>query len=227
MRVAVLFSGGKDSTYSIWLLQNQGWEVAVLVTVQPKGPESFMFHYPGIATTSLQSNALGIDHVLVREENLGLEDLHNALSRVKKDYGIESLVTGAVASDYQKTRFDQICERTGLRSFSPLWHKNPETIADDLIESHFDVVVTGVAARGLDRSWLGRHLDAKAWEELQQLSHQYGIHLTGEGGEYESFVVDAPNFKQRIKIEKTREVWDGQSGYLVIEEALLTDKIGN
>jgi len=61
----------------------------------------------------------------------------------------------------------------------------------------------------------------------KRLSRQYGIHLTGEGGEYESFVVDAPNFKRAIRIEKIREVWDGQSGYVIIEEALLIDKILN
>ncbi len=222
-----MFSGGKDSTYTIWLLQHQGWDVSVLVTVQPKGPDSFMFHYPGIESTGLQSKSVGIDHVIVREEKSGLEELQNALAHVKREYGIDGLATGAVESDYQKTRFDHICETLGIRSFSPLWHKKPETIVDDLIEARFDAIITGVAARGLDRSWLGRHLDTKASEELKQLSSQYGIHLTGEGGEYESFVVDAPNFKQKIRIEKTRDVWDGQSGHIVIEEALLADKIGN
>lgn len=227
MRVAVLFSGGKDSAYTIWLLQHQGWEVPVLVTVQPRGPESFMFHYPSIESTSLQSKALGIDQVLVRAENSGLEELQSALSRVKRDYGIDGVATGAVASDYQKTRFDHICDIIETRSYSPLWHKKPETIVDKLIEARVDAIISGVAARGLDKTWLGRHLDPKAWEQLKQLSHQYGIHLTGEGGEYESFVVDAPNFKQAIRIDKTREVWDSQSGYLVIEKASLTDKIRN
>lgn len=199
----------------------------VLVTVQPKGPESFMFHYPSIESTSLQAKALGIDQVLMRTDTSGLEELQNTLSRVKRDYGVEGVATGAVASDYQKNRIDHICNITGIRSYSPLWHKKPETIVDDLTEARFDAIISGVAARGMDRSWLGRHLDPKAWEELKQLSYRYGIHLTGEGGEYESFVVDAPNFRQAIRIEKTREVWDGQSGYLVIEKALLADKIGN
>jgi len=227
LRVGVLFSGGKDSTYTIWVLQHQGWEIPVLVTVQPKRPESFIFHYPGIESTSLQSKALGIDQVFIREETSGLDELQNTLSLVKRDYGIEGVATGAVASDYQKTRFDHICDSTGLRSFNPLWHKKPETIVDDLIQARFDAIISGVATRGLDKSWLGRHLDANAWKELKQLSRQYGIHLTGEGGEYESFAVDAPNFKHAIRIEKTREVWDGQSGYVIIEEALLIDKILN
>jgi diphthine-ammonia ligase len=225
LRVAVLFSGGKDSTYSIWLLQHQGWDISVLLTVQPKRPDSSMFHYPAIESTSLQSKALGIDQVLIEEETSGLTELQSTLYRMKKDRGIEGLVAGAVSSDYQKTRFEHICETVGIRSYCPLWHKSAETIVHDLIETRFDAIITGVAARGLDRSWLGRHLDSRAWKELEQLSHRYGIHLTGEGGEYESFVLDAPNFKQRIRIEKTREVWDGQSGYITIENALLTDKI--
>src|SRR5438128_11939751 len=102
LRVGVLFSGGKDSAYTIWLLQHQGWEIPVLVTVQPKRPESFTFHYPAIESTSLQSKALGIDRVLIREETSGLDELQNTRSRVKRDYGIEGVATGAVASDYQR-----------------------------------------------------------------------------------------------------------------------------
>src|SRR3989441_10090446 len=173
VRVGVLFSGGKDSAYAIWLLQHQGWEIPVLVTVQPKRPESFIFHYPGIESTSLQSKALGIDRVLIREEKSGLDELQNTLSRVKRDYGIEGVATGAVASDYQKTRFDHICDSTGLRSFSPLWHKKPATIADDLIQARFDAIISGVAARGLDRSWLVRQLDAYRLEEMKQPILQY------------------------------------------------------
>src|SRR2546427_12133664 len=180
LRVGVLFSGGKDSTYTIWVLQHQVWEIPVLATVQPKRPESFIFQYPGIESPSLQSKALGIDRVLIREETSGLDELQNTLSRVKRDYGIEGVASGAVASDYQKTRFDHICDSTGLRSFSPLWHKKPETIVDDLIQARFDAIISGVAARGLDRSWLRRNLVANAWKELKQITRQDGIHLTRE-----------------------------------------------
>src|SRR3989442_10562315 len=80
LRVGVLFSGGKDSTYTIWVLQHQGWEIPVLVTVQPRRPESFIFHYPGIESTSLQSKALGIDQVFIREETSGLDELQDRKS---------------------------------------------------------------------------------------------------------------------------------------------------
>src|SRR2546427_4246460 len=189
LRVGVLFSGGKDSTYTIWVLQHQGWEIPVLVTVQPKRPESLIFHYPGIESTSLQSKALGIDQVFIREETSGLDELQNTLSRVKREYGIEGVATGAVASDYQKTRFDHICDSTGLRSFNPLWHKKPETIVDDLIQARFDAIISGVAARGLGKSWLRRHPGANARKEPKQVFRQFRVHFTGESGEDQSFVV--------------------------------------
>jgi predicted ATP pyrophosphatase (TIGR00289 family) len=137
------------------------------------------------------------------------------------------VVTGAVASDYQKSRIDHICDSLSLRSFAPLWHKDPKVIINDLKAAGFKIIVSGVAAAGLDGSWLGQELTEKRWAELESLSKRHGFHLTGEGGEYESFVLDAPHFNRRVLVEKTRTEWDGQSGYLVIEKASLRDKLAN
>jgi uncharacterized protein (TIGR00290 family) len=120
-----------------------------------------------------------------------------------------------------------MCHAIGLKTYSPLWHKNPGLLVDDLQNSGFRIILTAVAAKGLDESWLGRELTKQEWSRLQQLSKIHGIHLTGEGGEYESFVLDAPHFSKRIEIEKCRKEWHGDSGRMVIEEASLRDKLGN
>ena len=227
MRVAVMFSGGKDSTYAVWLLQHQAWTIPVLVTVKPPSTESFMFHYPGIEASGLQAQALRIPQVVVETkpgDREGLEDLTKTLDRLKQEFGIGGIATGAVASEYQKTRFDRVCESLGLQSYSPLWQKSPGRIVEGLMQLNMKIIVTGVAARGLDESWLGRELDVKAWEDLKRISQRYGIHLTGEGGEYESLVLDGPTFEAAVRIEKMHKVWEGQSGHVVIDEALLVEK---
>jgi predicted ATP pyrophosphatase (TIGR00289 family) len=156
-----------------------------------------------------------------------MTDLQQALAEMKSRQEISGLVTGAVASDYQKTRFDNICDAVGLKTYAPLWHKSSKLLVEDLKKSGFRIILTAVAAKGLDESWLGRELTEREWSKLEGLSKIHGIHLTGEGGEYESFVVDAPHFSKRIEIEKSRREWHGDSGRLVVEEASLRDKLGN
>src|SRR5713101_2346717 len=216
-----MFSGGKDSCYSVWLVQHQAWDIAKLVTVKPDSPDSWMFHYPNVEWTKLQARAIGLPQLMVSSVQDDLKGLEETLRATKRDEGIEGLVTGAVASDYQKSKFDNLCDRVGLRSFSPLWHKKPEVLVGDLIGAGFRIVMSGVAASGLDESWLGEELTLMEWERLKKVSERHGLYLTGEGGEYETFVIDAPHFSQKISILDSEREWDGQSGRLVIRKASL------
>ena len=216
-----MFSGGKDSCYSVWLALHQAWDVERLVTVKPESQDSWMFHYPNVEWTDLQARSMGLPLTLVSTDTDELAQLEETFRRLKVENRLDGVVTGAVASEYQKTRFDQICDRVGLKSFSPLWHKKPETIVDDLVAAGFRIVLAGVAASGLDESWLGKELTPTAWKELKRVSTQFGIHLAGEGGEYETFVVDAPQFSSPISIVESENVWDGQRGHLMIKRASL------
>ncbi len=144
---------------------------------------------------------------------------------MREEEKLDGLITGAVSSEYQRSRFDNLCERVGLRSFSPLWHKNPETVVGDLISARFRVIMSGVAASGLDSSWLGKELTGAEWNRFKAIAVKFGIHLAGEGGEYESLVIDAPHFSKSISISRSEKVWDGQSGYLKIEKASLSEKL--
>jgi len=212
LKVAVLFSGGKDSTYATWIAQRQGWDVESLVSVLPKGVESFMFHFPNMRWTKLQAEAMGLPYRTIKA---GPDEL------------LSLRVTGAVASDYQKTRIDQICDVLGLKSFAPLWHKDPRTLVNDLKTAGFKIIVSGVGAAGLDETWLGKEMTDERWTILEKLSRKHGIHLTGEGGEYETFVLDTSQFKSRVSVDEATNRWDGQSGYLVIEKASLLRKSAN
>ncbi len=214
-----MFSGGKDSCYSVWLVQHQAWDVAQLVTVKPEARHSWMFHYPNVEWTTLQARSMGLDHTIISSGTNEMETLEEALRAMKHENGLDGLVTGAVASDYQKSRFDNLCDKLGLRSFSPLWHKKPEVLLGDLIAGGFRIIMSAVAASGLDESWLGRELTPPEWGRLKEISSRLGLHLSGEGGEYETFVIDAPQFSKGISILESERVWSGQSGHLNILKA--------
>ena len=206
---------------------HQAWDVR-LVTVIPSSSDSLMFHHPNTEWTGLQAKAMGLSHEIVEVKDKDeLVDLRRTLDRMKSEDTISGLVTGAVASDYQKTRFDNLCDSIALKSYAPLWHKGPKLLVENLLRFGFRVILTAVAAKGLDESWLGRELTDREWSKLEQLSKIHGIHLTGEGGEYESFVLDAPHFSKTIEIERGRNEWRGDSGRMVIEKASLRNKLGN
>lgn len=215
MRLGVLFSGGKDSSYALYLSLEQGFEVSCLITLRPSTPESYMFHHPNIDLTRLHAEAMGLPLILreteARKEE-ELKDLAKALQEAKTKTGIEGVVTGAIDSDYQKTRIDRVTEETRLRSFAPLWRKNPSQLLSAQLAAGFRAIISGVNAYGFGKEWLGKPFNEETNLALLELRDRFGIHPSGEGGEYESSVLDAPVFKQKVIIDESSVEWDAKSG---------------
>ncbi|MBI2666219.1 diphthine--ammonia ligase [Candidatus Woesearchaeota archaeon] len=225
LQLGVLFSSGKDSATAAYIMQQQNYRLACLITLKPKNQDSYMFQEAGTELVGLQAQAMGLP--LVVQETAGekekeLIDLKAALQEAKSKYGIDGIITGALSSTYQRDRMEQVCEELGLKVFSPLWHKSQENHLQELLNYGFEAVITKIAADGLDERWLGRFLDAQAVKELQLLAKKNGINPAGEGGEVESVVIAGPLFQRKIFLKNTRKVMDGHhSGKLVIEEAVL------
>jgi len=222
----VLFSGGKDSTFALWLSQLQGWDIASLLTVFPESPESWMFHYPALKWTKLQAEIIGIPQTIVPtkgEKEKELIDLSICIGRLKDSIGIDTVVSGAVASEYQKTRIDNICEELGLKSIAPLWHKNAEQIVREEIECGFEIIITACNALGLDQSWLGKVLDTSDVAKLSDLRRKFGVNPAFEGGEAETFVLSGPVFSRRLRVVRSTPVWRGSSGQLNLEDVVVAD----
>ncbi|WP_010477331.1 diphthine--ammonia ligase [Thermococcus zilligii] len=224
MRVAVLYSGGKDSNYALYWALKQGFEVKYLLSMVSEREDSYMYHVPNIHLTELQAKAIGIPLVkgFTRgEKEKEVEDMRAVLEGLK----IDGVVSGALASEYQKERVDKVAEDLGLESFAPAWHRDPVSYMRELI-GIFDIVMVGTAAYGLDESWLGRRIDEKALGELIRLNEKYGIHIAGEGGEFETFVRDAPFFRARIVFDEVERKWNGcnYSGVLEVKRAHLEPK---
>ncbi|MDI6805169.1 MAG: TIGR00289 family protein [Candidatus Bathyarchaeia archaeon] len=223
MRVAVLATGGKDSTLALYKVLNQGYEVKYLVSMIPLREDSWMFHYPNIRLVDLFSEAVEIP--LIKAETLGIkEEEVKDLKRVIEKLDVNAIVSGAIASNYQKVRVKKICEQLKLKCLMPLWQKNPMEILKEIVELKFHAIITGVYAYGFNREWLGKKIDEKTIEALKELNSKYGVSVVGEGGEYETLVLDAPFFKKRIRIVEAEKVWKNQSGYLLVTKAELENK---
>ncbi len=227
MQVAVLFSGGKDSTFATHVVLEQGWEVKYLVTIIPERKDSWMFHHPCIELTKLQAKAIGIKQITKKTSGEKEKELEDLIAAIKPIIGeIDAVISGAVLSRYQKDRIDAVCKELGVKSITPLWHKNEERLLREEIDAGFEIIITGVATAGMDESWLGRKIDEKCIEDLKDLHEKYGINIIFEGGEAETFVADAPFFNKRIELGNIKKIWDENtaSGYLICENAKLIDK---
>jgi len=223
MRVAVLATGGKDSALALYKVLNEGYKVKYLVSMIPLREDSWMFHYPNIRLVDLFAEAVGIP--IVKAETSGIKEREvDDLKRLVSTLDIEGLVSGAITSTYQNARIEKICKQLRLKCITPLWHENPQEILKEILDVGFDVIVTGVYAFGFNIEWLGRRIDDTVIQALMELNRKYDVSLVGEGGEYETLVLDASFFKKRIKVIEAKKIWKDQSGYLLITKAELEDK---
>jgi predicted ATP pyrophosphatase (TIGR00289 family) len=223
MRVAVLATGGKDSTLALYRVLRLGYDVKCLVSMIPLREDSWMFHYPNIHLMDLFAEAVGIP--LVRGETSGAKEVEvEDLKRVVAGLDVDGIVSGAIASNYQRARIEELCKQLRLKCLTPLWHESPISILREILDLKFEVIITGVYAYGFSKEWLGRKLDMKTFEALIELNKRFGVSIVGEGGEYETLVLDAPFFKKRLKIVEAEKVWKGQGGYLLVKKAVLEAK---
>jgi len=226
MRLGVLFSGGKDSTLALHKAAEKE-EVVCLITIVSENKESFMFHTPNIDVTALQAEALGLP--LIKKATKGkpeeeLKDLEEAIAQAVKDFKIEGVVTGAVESAYQSKRIQSICDRLKISCLNPLWKKNQKALLEELVAEGFKVIISGVFAYPLDKSWLGKEIDKKHIENLALLGEEFGLSVSGEGGEIETTVLDAPLFRKRIEVLDSTVEARGNSGVFIIKKARLMPK---
>ena len=203
MKLGVLFSGGKDSTMATLLAKKAGHEIACLITLHSENPDSYMFHTPSIKRTEKQAEVM--DLPLITKDTKGikeqeLKDLEDAIKTAIERYNIQGIVTGALHSDYQASRIQKICDKLSLQCVNPLWHKDEFQYMEELIKNKFKAVVIGVSAYPLNASWLGRVIDSNFIRDVTKLNEKYKIHVAGEGGEFESFVLDCPMFKRPLKV---------------------------
>jgi ABC transporter with metal-binding/Fe-S-binding domain ATP-binding protein len=225
VKLACLFSGGKDSTYAIHLAQKQGHDVVCLLSIFPKSEESHLLHYPNLRWTKLQSESMKIPQLTTRSNSDDIDDeliaMENLLQNAKDQFQIDGLVHGGIKSKFQKEKFETLCLKLNLVSIAPLWETEPKKYMNELLDSDFNFMMMTVSSDGLDEQWLGKLISKSDIEILNNLSNKFGFNLNFEGGEAETFVIDCPLFSNPIKINQFTKNWDGYRGRFEIVDAEL------
>tara|TARA_Y100000310_G_scaffold143531_1_gene142891 strand:+ start:106 stop:771 length:666 start_codon:yes stop_codon:yes gene_type:complete len=202
MKLAVLFSGGKDSCLALHLAQLGGHEIKYLLNIVSENFDSFMFHKPHLNLLKKQAEELGIELIQVKsagEEEKELKDLEKLIEKVKRE--VEGVVVGGIASSYQGKRVKKICNKFDLKFIAPLWDFSPEQVWKELLDNKFEVVMTKIACDGLSKNWLGEIIDEEKFQELKKLSEKFKFRLDFEDGGAETSVLFMPGFKKKIKIK--------------------------
>lgn len=224
MKVVALISGGKDSCHNMLHCIAEGHDIVALAHLKPAEldeADSFMYQSVGHHQVHLIAEAMGIrffqrklkgssknvslDYTVTEEDEV--EDLYTLLQEVKRDVHVEAVSTGAILSDYQRLRVENVCSRLGLVSLAYLWRRDQGDLLKEMIDCHIDAIVIKVAALGLTaEKHLGKSI-SNLYPELMRLSKLYGLNVCGEGGEYESFTLDCPLFISRIVIDEQKAIF--------------------
>ena len=218
-----MYSGGKDSTFAMYIAEQMGHDIPYLVTIRPEDSASWVFHTPNLSVVPSMAEAMGRKLITLASEGTEEGDLR-AMSEALSGLDIDGIVVGALWSDYQWDRINMVCGNLGLVVLAPLWRKDQDMVYDEMVSAGIEAVVAGVFAEGLDERWLGRKLDAAAKKELCALRDRYGISIMGEGGEYESMTVDSPMHLSSLEIEEADKVMERTSGTLRVTKVSLRRK---
>jgi len=227
-KAVILFSGGKDSVFAIYSAQKQGYEVTCLITLESENKYSWMFHTPNIFLTKKQAECLDLPLLTYQTKGIKekeLIDLENAIKSAKEEYDFDTVFTGALWSDYQASRITKICKKLELKIENPAWHKNQEQYMKELIDLDFKFIFSAVAADSMDKDWVGKFVTNESLNKLIELNKNIGLNVAGEGGEFESTVLDAPIFKKKIVINNSEIIDLGKNeARLIIKDVELIEK---
>ncbi|KAI9591545.1 hypothetical protein BDF19DRAFT_257385 [Syncephalis fuscata] len=225
MKVVALISGGKDSCFNMMHCRANGHDIIALANLYPpkdSGKDELdSFVYQTVGHDAIHWYAECMDLPLIRREIHGTperqtldydvtindetEDLYALLSEVKTRYpDVQGVSVGAILSNYQRIRVEHVCQRLGLTSLAYLWQQDQTELLNSMVKNSLCSVLIKVAAMGLNQRHLGKSLQ-EMQPTLLKLHNQFGLHVCGEGGEYETFTLDCPLFVKRIVI-KTSEV---------------------
>lgn len=223
MRLASLYSGGKDSTFSLYLMEQSGHDIPYLVNVVPEDAASWIFHTPNLSMVPLMAESMGKELVTASSsgtEEGDMEGLRAALDGLD----VEGVVSGAIWSDYQWDRMNIVCGDLGLKLMAPLWRKDQDMLMDQFLDSGIRSMIVGCYAEGLGEEWLGRVIDRQAVDELKAIRARTGISIMGEGGEYESLTIDSPMHSRPLEVVSSEKDWSRQGGTMRITSARLSER---
>jgi diphthine-ammonia ligase len=188
------WSGGKDCCLALDYARRSGYRVPVLLNMLSEDGKRSRSHGLSRAMLEAQAQALGTE-ILFRQttwedyEKVFLDRLSLLTSR-----GFTGGIFGDIDLQGHRDWVERVCRAAGMKAVLPLWDKDREILLNDFLSSGYHACITSVRIDALGPEWLGRPLDRHAVAAFRKT----GIDLSGENGEYHTFVYDGPLFKTPV-----------------------------
>ena len=230
MKVAVLYSGGKDSNYAVQYAREKNWDIAYLLSVKPNRKDCFLFHYATVEHTSKQAVLLGLKHFLipctVADPTLEANLVKEFISKKQKELPVDAVVLGGTG--LQMTQIKSVQEALQplhIEVFAAHAGLDHEEVFKDMLNKGFEIMITQIASDGL-ASWLGKTITKENFPLLEKDSRKYGFHVGFEGGYADTFVLNAPLFPKRIAVsEFSKTMDDHYCGHITFTNIEIVDKL--
>ena len=229
MNVAVLYSGGKDSTFAIQRAMQKGWSIKYLISIKPTRKDCYLFHYATVEHTKELAKILNLPQVYVECTSANpikeASIIKNIVEKNQKSMHIDAVVLGGVG--LQKTQLKSIQDALlPLRVEAFASHAGEEhgVVMEQMLDNGYDMIITQVASDGLNK-WLGKRLSKENFAEFKNDATKFGFHIGGEGGYYDTLVVDAPIFTKKMDIGGIKTVMeDNFCGHVEIGKWKIIEK---
>lgn len=198
MKAALSFSGGKDSSFALHKLQEQGVQVACLITTIWKENGETVAHGEKEESIQKQARAIGIPlEFIITDFKNYTEDFKKRLIEIKSTYNIEAIAFGDIYLEGHREWGEGVAEAAGVKALYPLWKKeeNAIQVLQDYVAAGFSSKIIKVDEAKLPKSWVGRKIDEAFINDILK----YNVCPLGEAGEYHSYVCDGPIFQNGEK----------------------------
>ena len=227
MKVGILFSGGKDSTFAIDYAKEQGYDIEYLLSVKPTRTDCFLFHFATVEHTPKLAESLGIKHILttcsVADPEQEAKIVHDIVVKQPKVDAI--LLGGTGLQETQLGSVRKVLAPYGIKVYATHTGKPHDQVMLEMLNKGYRFMITQVASDGLGQDFLGHELTKKNINEFFERSKKYGFHSGGEGGYFDTLALDGPIFKFAIDIQQSHKVMEDQfSGHLVADKVALVEK---
>ncbi|EMY3583671.1 diphthine--ammonia ligase [Flavobacterium psychrophilum] len=195
------WSSGKDSALALYkTLQDTEIEIVSLLTSVNKKHNRISMH--GVRTQLLvqQAKSIGLPlHIMEIPEMPSMNDYEEVMQKTLtnfKEKGISHSIFGDIfLEDLRKYRENKLAEMQ-LEAIFPLWKIPTKALILEFLALGFKTIVVCVNERNLDKSFVGRVIDAQFIADLPD-----DVDLCGENGEFHTFTFDGPIFEKPIDFE--------------------------
>ena len=227
MKVAILYSGGKDSTFALDFAKEKGWQIEYLLSVKPTQTDCFLFHFATVEHTKELAAILGIRHILTSCDVADPVKEAEIVKEIVVKNPVDAVVLGGTGLQMTQIRSIQNALRPyHIEVFASHAGLDHDEVMQQMMKKGYKFMITQIASYGLTEHWLGRVIDEKALQELFERSVTFGFHVGGEGGYYDTLTIDGPLFSKRLEIEDAKKIMESENcGHLLVTKLRIVDKI--